>query len=41
MIDQSALPSTENKVKQPEKKVEKLIEKEKEGQGKVNENALL
>ncbi|XP_063421679.1 multidrug resistance-associated protein 1-like [Mytilus trossulus] len=35
MIDQSALPSTENKVKQPEKKVDKLIEKEKEGQGKI------
>ncbi|CAC5389793.1 ABCC1 [Mytilus coruscus] len=35
MIDESALPTTENKVKQTDKQVEKLIEKEKEGHGKI------
>jgi hypothetical protein len=34
MIDESALPVPEGKIK-PAKSVEKLIEKEKQGQGKV------
>ena len=34
MIDESALPVPEGKIK-PAKPVEKLIEKEKQGQGKV------